>query len=166
LGQKHITGNIFVSKKLKLLCQLFFLISGVASPFNDSFTVQSRGSPATDNPPVRLKQQLTNDVTWHEPAPATAAVNGRRSVGITSCPGDYAVATDIFDSSKDLLSGASFKILARVIPNSPQLADGQQQVHQQLSLPNSDDGSEIPKSNSVNIFAIKDDPFADDFFLQ
>ena len=144
---------------------VWHLFTGVASPFNDSFTVQSRGSPATDNPPVSLKQQLTNDATWHESAPATTAVNGRRSVGQGSCPGDYAVATDIFDASKDILSGASFKILARVIPNSPQLADGQQ-LHQQLSLPNSEDGSDIPKSNSVNIFAIKDDPFADDFFLQ
>ncbi len=69
----------------------------------------------------------------------------------------------IFDSSKDILSGASFKVLARVIPNAGQLLDGQQQL-QQLSLPNSDDGLDIPKSNSVNIFAIKDDPFADDFF--
>ena len=146
----------------------FKFFTGVGSPFNDSFTVQSRGSPATDTPPASLKQQLTNDVTWHETAPSSAAVNGRRSVGQSSCPGDYAVTTDIFDASKDILSGASFKILARVIPNSPQLADGlqQQQVHQQLSLPNSDDGSDIPKSNSVNIFAIKDDPFADDFFLQ
>ena len=138
--------------------------SGVGSPFNDNFTSQPRGSPST-NTPSSLK--LGNEGTWASEdaiAPPSSALNGRRSAGQNSCPGDFAVAPDsIFDASKDILSGASFKVLARVIPNAGQLLEGQQQLHQ-LSLPNSDDGLDIPKSNSVNIFSIKDDPFADDFF--
>jgi hypothetical protein len=94
---------------------------------------------------------------------ASVAVNGRRSAGQSSCPGDYSSSSDIFDASKDILSGASFKVLAKVIPNPAQLLDGQQlQQHRQLQNP--DDAFDVPKSNSVNIFSIKDDPFDDDFF--
>jgi len=138
--------------------------SGVGSPFNDNFTSLSRGSPSTNTP---SSFKLGNEGTWASEdtsAPPAPTLNGRRSVGQNSCPGDLAMAPDsIFDPSKDILSGASFKVLARVIPNPGQLMDGHQQLRQ-LSMPNSDDGLDIPKSNSVNIFTIKDDPFADDFF--
>ena len=157
-------------RNLNNLVFLFLGVGSCSSPFNDNFASQSRDSPAAAITPGSLKQQLANDATWNEevqPSSTTAGVaaalnGGRRSVSQRSCPGDFAMATDIFDASKDILSGASFKVLAKVVPNSGQLPpDGH---HQQLSLPNSEDGFEIPKSNSVNIFAIKDDPFDDDFF--
>ena len=81
--------------------------------------------------PGSLTQPLSNDGSWNDEAPVatvTPVVNGRRSAGQSSCPGDTAPGSDIFDVSRDILSGASFK------------------------------------SNSVNIFSIKDDPFDDEFF--
>ena len=64
------------------------------------------------------------------------------------------------------MTGASFKVLAKVIPNPVQVLDSQQVHRQQLHQlqVSGDDDFEIPKSNSFNIFSIKDDPFDDDFF--
>jgi len=94
------------------------------------------------------------------------AVNGRRSAAQSSCSGDFSSAADIFDTSKDILSGASFKVLAKVIPNPAQVLEGAQLQLQPLQhqLQVSEGQFEIPKSHSVNIFTIKDDPFDDDFF--
>ena len=118
--------------------------------------------------PGSLTQPHSNDGSWNDEAPVatvTPVVNGRRSAGQSSCPGDTAPGSDIFDVSRDILSGASFKVLAKVIPNPAQLLDGQQLQHEQgQHLQVAEDEAEIPKSNSVNIFSIKDDPFDDEFF--
>ena len=159
---------------------MVIFITGVgrcSSPFNDNFNPQSRDSPAGAQTPGSSSQPQSNEGSWNEDTPGSAAtataaaapaVNGRRSVGQGSCSGDFtaAGAADIFDPNKDILTGASFKVLAKVIPNPVQVLDSQQVHRQQLHQlqVSGDDDFEIPKSNSFNIFSIKDDPFDDDFF--
>ena len=58
---------------------------------------------------------------------------------------------------------AKFKIFSRVINTTPNNGIDRSMTPQNDPISDSDSGI-IPKSDSVNIFSIKDDPFDDDFF--
>ena len=77
---------------------------------------------------------------------------------------------DVFQASPSLLENQTFKIHAKVI--SSVISSDCTRLNQQNAADNTDSVQEgpkhhefsIPKSDSINIFSVKSDPFDDDFF--